>query len=70
MRVVRSDSSTSFVARVFFITRRVVYLRDSRGASGIVETRSPTWYFSGVHVCRYVTIIPKLYESFANTVNA
>jgi len=24
-----------------------------------VETRSPTWYFSGVHVCRYVTIIPK-----------
>ena len=42
VRVVRSASSISFAARVFLDTRFVVYRRISLGASGSVDTRSPT----------------------------
>ena len=36
-------SSSSLTARVFLVTFLVVYRRISFGASGMVETRSPTW---------------------------
>src|SRR5690349_10419118 len=58
----RDDDARSavFSARLVFTRRRLLYLRDSLGASGMVATRSPAWYDSGTHVCRYVSMTPKL----------
>ena len=36
-------SSSSFMLRAFLVTVRLVNLLVSFGASGMVETRSPTW---------------------------